>query len=279
MPDGPDYPVQVTASPAAAELRADLDLALRLADAADAQTLPRFDASDLQVSRKADRSHVTDADLATERAIRELLATERPEDGILGEEYGTEGDARRQWIIDPIDGTANFLRGVALWGTMIALAIDGVPQVGVVSMPALGRRWWAATGHGAWTATSGDPRRLTVSDVDTLDDASVSFQSIAQWSDAGRLPHLLALAERVWRDRAYGDVYSYMLLAEGRIDMVAEFDVKEYDIAAAVPIVREAGGRMTAFDGTETLSSLSALATNGILHDQFLTLFRDVPRA
>ena len=252
---------------------------MRLADAADAQSLPRFDAADLQVSRKADRSHVTDADLATERAIRTLLTEERPQDGIFGEEFGAEGGTHRQWIIDPIDGTANFLRGVPLWGTMIALAIDGVAELGVVSMPALGRRWWAARDRGAWTATANGPRRLEVSTVDSLDDASVSFQSIAQWSDAGRLPELMAVADRTWRDRAYGDVYSYMLLAEGRIDMVAEFDVKEYDIAAAVPIVREAGGRMTAFDGTETLSSLSTLATNGILHEKFLTLFRDVQRS
>lgn len=270
------YPGQVTVSPAATDLSADLALALRLADAADGQSLSRFDSADLRVSLKADRSHVTDADLATERAIRDLLTAERPDDGIFGEEFGAEGDAHRQWIIDPIDGTANFLRGVPLWGTMIALAVDGVPQVGVVSMPALGRRWWGATGLGAWTATAEEPRRLAVSAVDSLDDASVSFQSIAQWSDAGRLAELIALADRVWRDRAYGDVFSYMLLAEGRIDMVAEFDVKEYDIAAAVAIVREAGGRMTAFDGTETLSALSALATNGILHEKFLTLFRDV---
>lgn len=258
-----------------ADLTADLALALRLADAADAQSLPRFDAADLQISRKADRSHVTDADFATERAVRELLAAERPGDGIFGEEYGAQGDSRRQWIIDPIDGTANFLRGVPLWGTMIALAFDGVPRVGVVSMPALSRRWWGADGLGAWTNTADAPRRLSVSDVDSLGDASISFQSIAQWADAGRLPELHAVADRVWRDRAYGDVYSYMLLAEGRIDMVAEFDVKEYDIAAAVAIVREAGGRMTAFDGTETLSALSTLATNGILHDRFLSLFRD----
>jgi histidinol-phosphatase len=269
----------VPLSPSATDFSADLALALQLADAADSQSLPRFDAPDLEVSRKADHSHVTDADLATERAIREILAAERPHDGILGEEYGTAGDARRQWIIDPIDGTANFLRGVPLWGTMIALAVDGVPQVGVVSMPALGRRWWASAGNGSWTATSGDPRRISVSGVDSLDDASVSFQSIAQWADAGRLPELLAVADRVWRDRAYGDIFSYMLLAEGRLDMVAEFDVKEYDIAAAVPIVREAGGRMTSFDGEDTLSALSALASNGILHDSFLSLFRDVPRS
>lgn len=262
----------MTSSPSASDLSLDLELALRLADAAELQSLPRFDSADLKISTKADNSHVTDADLATERAIREILAVERPEDGIFGEEYGAEGDAHRQWIIDPIDGTANFLRGVPLWGTMISLAIDGVPQVGVVSMPALGRRWWAAAGSGAWTATDAEPRRIQASDVASLDDASVSFQSIAQWADAGHLDQLVKLTDRVWRDRAYGDVYAYMLLAEGRIDMVAEFDVKEYDIAAAVPIVREAGGRMTAFDGTETISDRSTLATNGILHDAFLAL-------
>ncbi|WP_314647059.1 inositol monophosphatase family protein [uncultured Microbacterium sp.] len=262
----------MTALPPTPSFADDLALALRLADAADAQSLPRFDATDLEVSTKADRSHVTDADLATERAIRAMLQREQPDDGIFGEEYGAEGDSRRQWIIDPIDGTANFLRGVPLWGTMIALAVDGVPQVGVVSMPALDRRWWASPDGGAWTGTADAPKRLRVSAVDTLDDASVSFQSIGQWRDAGHLDQLLHLAEHVWRDRAYGDVFSYMLLAEGRLDMVAEFDVKEYDIAAAVAIVREAGGRMTSFDGDETISARSTLATNGVLHDAFLTL-------
>lgn len=265
----------MTFSPDADSLRTDLALALRLADAADAQSLPRFEAADLEVSTKSDKSHVTDADLATERAIRDTLQTERPDDGIFGEEFGAQGSTHRQWIIDPIDGTANFLRGVPLWGTMIALAIDGVPQVGVVSMPAIDRRWWAAAGTGSWTTTGGEPRQLRTSSVSSLADASVSFQSIAQWSDAGRLDSLLKIAANVWRDRAYGDVYAYMLLAEGRIDMVAEFDVKEYDIAAAVPIVREAGGRMTAADGTETISTRSTLATNGRLHDDFLKLLSD----
>lgn len=269
----------VTDSPAATGLADDLALALRLADAADAQSLPRFEAADLRVSLKADRSHVTDADLATERAIRDILAADRPGEGIFGEEFGAEGDTHRQWIIDPIDGTANFLRGVPLWGTMIALAIDGVPRVGVVSMPALGRRWWAADGLGAWTGAPAAPTGIRVSAVDNLDDASVSFQSIAQWADAGKTEALLALASRVWRDRAYGDVYSYMLLAEGHIDMVAEFDVKEYDIAAAVAIVREAGGRMTAFNGAETISDLSTLATNSILHDAFLELLGTADRS
>ncbi len=262
----------MTDSSATADFSADLALALRLADAADAESLPRFDASDLKISTKADSTHVTDADLATERAIRTMLAAERPADGILGEEFGSEGDARRQWIIDPIDGTAHFLRGVPLWGTMISLAVDGVPRVGAVSMPALGRRWWAATGTGAWTATDAGPRRIGTSSVASLDDAAVSFQSITQWVDAGRLSALLRLADRVWRDRGYGDVYSYMMLAEGRLEMVAEFDVKEYDIAAAVTIVREAGGAFTSFDGTESISDRSALATNGILHEAFLAL-------
>lgn len=271
------YPEGVTSSPDTTVLRGDLDLALRLADAADAQSLPRFDSADLDVSLKADRSHVTDADLATERAIRALLAAERPADGIFGEEYGSEGDTHRQWIIDPIDGTANFLRGVPLWGTMIALAIDGTPVLGVVSMPALGRRWWGLVGEGAWTNADVTPRSIRVSDVSTLDEASASFQSLAQWDEAGRLPALIALSRRVWRDRAYGDVYSYMMLAEGRLEMVAEFDVKEYDIAAATAIVNAAGGRMTSFDGDETISALSTLATNGVLHQDFLDLLHSPP--
>ncbi|MCC2029144.1 histidinol phosphatase [Microbacterium sp. YMB-B2] len=265
----------MTDSPDAAGLAADLDLALRLADAADAESLPRFDAADLQISTKADRTHVTDADLATERTLRAMLADERPADGIFGEEFGSSGDTQRQWIIDPIDGTANFMRGVPLWGTMIALAVDGVPQVGVVSMPALGRRWWASTGAGAWTAAHPRPRQIRTSAVSSLDDAAVSFQSITQWADAGHLPALLRLADRVWRDRALGDVYAYMLLAEGRLEMVAEFDVKEYDIAAAVPIVREAGGSFTSFDGNDSISERSVLASNGILHDAFLDLVHE----
>lgn len=254
-------------------LDADLELALRLADAADAASMSRFDAVDLEISTKADATHVTEADLATERAIRALLEAERPGDGVFGEEYGVTGDSNRQWIIDPIDGTANYLKGIPMWTTLIALAIDGVPRVGVASQPAIGRRWWAATGHGAWTnSPSGDPTRLSVSTVDTIAESSVSFQSIGQWRDAGKLDALERLTSSVWRDRGYGDAWPYMLLAEGRLEFVAEFGVKEYDIAALVPIVTEAGGRFTSFDGNDSLSERSSLATNGVLHGAFLDL-------
>jgi histidinol-phosphatase len=272
---------------------ADLALALELADLADAISLARFRAVDLDVQTKPDRTHVTEADLAVERAIRTRLAEARPADGVLGEEFGTEGDVHRQWIIDPIDGTANFLRGVPVWGTLIALAVDGVPVVGVASSPAMGRRWWAARGAGAWTQSSAaelgasdgttdaasaalpGARRLRVSAVADLADAALSFQSLAQWRDAGYLDQLLALAERVWRDRAYGDLWAYMLLAEGLIDIVGEFDVKPYDLAAIVPIVEEAGGRFTSVAGEAGPWHGSALATNGLLHNAVLEVLAD----
>lgn len=280
------------ADPVTSSYAEDLALALELAELADGVSLARFRAVDLEVQTKPDRTPVTEADLAVERAIRDRLAAARPDDGVLGEEFGTEGSTTRQWIIDPIDGTANFLRGVPVWGTLIALAVDGEPVVGVVSSPAMGRRWWASRGDGAWTTdapgttadTAADdsstdasrpaPRRIAVSGVAELADASLSFQSLAQWRDAGYLDRLLALSERVWRDRAYGDVWSYMLLAEGLIDITGEFDVKVYDLAALVPIVEEAGGRFTSIDGERGPAHGSALATNGVLHDEVLAALR-----
>jgi histidinol-phosphatase len=282
----------------------DLDLALELADLADTVSLGRFRAVDLDVQTKPDRTPVTEADLAVERVIRDRLAETRPGDAILGEEFGVEGDSHRQWIIDPIDGTANFLRGVPVWGTLIALAVDRVPVVGVASSPALGRRWWAARDLGAWTTASASEfgaidtaqasdtvdanrtadaasarfpgaRRLRVSGVERLADASLSFQSLAQWREAGYLDRLLALSQRVWRDRAYGDLWSYALLAEGLIDITGEFDVKPYDLAALVPIVEEAGGRFTSISGDPGPWHGSSLATNGRLHDEVLAVLAD----
>lgn len=251
----------------------DLAFALELADLADSIALPRFRAADLRVDTKPDRTYVTDADLAVERALRERIEAGRPGDGFFGEESGRSERGSRRWIIDPIDGTANFLRGVPNWATLIALEVDGAVTTGVVSMPALGSRWFAETDGGAWREDRGaDPRPIRVSGVGELADASLSFQSIAQWRDAGRLPDLLELQQRVWRDRAYGDSWSYMLLAEGLVDIVAEFDVKAYDLAAHVPIVREAGGRFTDVEGSETAWNGSSLATNGALHDAVVSV-------
>jgi len=253
----------------------DLALATHLADVADAISRERFTALDLVVTEKPDRTPVTDADQAVERAIRAALAEHRPADGILGEEYGAEGTTERQWIIDPIDGTAGFLRGIPIWGTLISLAVDGVPVVGMVSAPALGKRWWARTGGGAWMTderTPGAaPTRLHVSGVTTLDHASLSYNNIQQWDQAGQLDALVRLSRQVWRTRAYGDMWSYMLLAEGLLDIAGEFDLKPYDMAAVVPIVQEAGGRFTSVDGRDGPWHGSALATNGLLHEATLS--------
>ncbi|WP_104137327.1 inositol monophosphatase family protein [Cryobacterium sp. Y62] len=253
----------------------DLQLALVLADAADLISRARFSALDLVVTTKPDRTPVTDADRAVERAIRDLLAERRPDDGILGEEFGTAGSTTHQWIIDPIDGTAGFLRGIPIWATLIALAIDGVPVLGVVSAPALGKRWWAATGSGAWSSdtsaadsreTDAAPTRLHVSGIETLAEASISYGSLQQWDAAGHLDELITLSRQVWRTRAYGDMWSYMLLAEGHLDVAGEFDLQPYDMAALAPIVQEAGGTFTSVDGRSGPWHGSALATNGLLH-------------
>ncbi|MFC5338698.1 inositol monophosphatase family protein [Leucobacter denitrificans] len=247
---------------------ADLAFALELADLADSISLPRFRSADLRIDTKPDRTYVTDADRAVEDALRAKIESERPDDSFFGEESGRSERGSRRWILDPIDGTSNFLRGVPNWATLIALEVDGMPTVGVVSAPAFGARWWAETGGGSWGQERGaDPRPLQVSGVSDLEHASLSFQSIEQWRLAGYLPSLLALEEQVWRDRAYGDMWSYMLLAEGLVDIVAEFDVKPYDLAALVPIVREAGGAFTDIEGNESAWNGSSLATNGALHE------------
>jgi histidinol-phosphatase len=255
----------------------DLSLALALAADADHISLDRFQALDLVVTTKPDRTPVTDADQAVERSIRSGIEAARPGDSILGEEYGTHGDSNRQWIIDPIDGTANFLRGVPIWGTLIALAIDGVPVVGVVSSPALGKRWWAATGHGAWGQAAGhDAKPLAVSGVTDFADASLSYNSLTGWDNAGYLDRVIALTRRVWRSRAIGDMWSYMLLAEGALDIVGECDLKPYDMAALIPIIEEAGGRFTAVTGEPGPWHGTALATNGLLHETALAALKQI---
>ena len=246
----------------------DLALALELADIADAITRTRFLAQDLQVEKKPDATEVTDADRATELAIKAKLAEARPADGVIGEEFGTTAGTNRVWIIDPIDGTANFMRGVPVWATLIALSVDGKAVISVISAPALGRRWWAAPGAGAQTSElDGSVRELHVSKISKLEDASISYNNLKLWDRSGMLTGLMSITRKVWRTRAYGDFWSYMLLAEGALDIVAEHDLKIYDIAALVPIVEQAGGRLTAIDGELTEATSSVLATNGLLHE------------
>jgi histidinol-phosphatase len=253
----------------------DLDLALKLADQADEISLARFRALDLHVESKPDRSPVTDADRAVEAQLRATLAEYRSEDVIIGEEYENTGSADRTWIIDPIDGTANYLRGVPIWATLIALRVKGVITTSVVSAPAMGRRWWAHRGNGAFTQDiDGSVRYLQVSKISDLEHASISYNSLQLWDQSEKLNQLIELSREVWRTRAYGDFYSYMLLAEGSIDMVAEHDLKIYDIAALVPIVEEAGGQFSDLNGPLQETSSSVLATNTLLHEKMQRALR-----
>jgi histidinol-phosphatase len=250
---------------------ADLDLALRLADIADRISLERFGALDLVVETKPDLTPVSDADRAVEQAIRAALEAERPDDAVLGEEFGASavsGNGRR-WILDPIDATKNFVRGVPVWATLIALMDADTVVVGVVSAPALGHRWWAARGLGSWTSRAGAvPRRNAVSRVDDLAFASLSYSEVSDWG--GRSAAFQQLLGDVWRTRAFGDFWSHVLVAEGAVDISAEPEVSIWDVAALVVVVEEAGGRYSGVDGQQGAGAGSVLCTNGLLHDRVL---------
>jgi len=256
----------------------DLRLAHVLADDADSLSMSRFKALDLHVMSKPDLTPVTDADHAVEEGIRRTLSRARSRDAVLGEEQGSTGHSQRQWIIDPIDGTKNFVRGVPVWATLIALAVDSEVVVGVVSAPALQRRWWAVKGGGAFTGRSlMKSTRCEVSDVRSLEDASLSYSSLSGWDQRDRLQDFISLSRRCWRTRAYGDFWSYMLLAEGTVDLAAEPELELYDMAALDIIVREAGGRFTALDGTDGPYGGNAIASNGHLHDAALAFLGSMP--
>jgi histidinol-phosphatase len=253
----------------------DMSLAHVLADTADSMAMSRFRSNDLRVSSKPDLTPVTDADTAIEEALRRTIGRARPRDGVLGEEFGSSEPAAwpaaRRWIIDPIDGTKNFVRGVPVWATLIALLAGDAPVVGLVSAPALGRRWWATKGTGAYAGRHQHAAtRIHVSEVADLRDASLSYSSLSGWDEQGRLPGLLDLALGVWRSRAYGDFYSYMLLAEGAVDIACEPEVSLWDLAALAPIVTEAGGVFTDLEGRPGPGGGSAVATNGKLHEDVL---------
>jgi len=252
-------------------VRDDVALALGLADQADAVTMERFGALDLHVDTKPDLTPVTDADRSVEEALRATLSQQRPGDSVLGEEFGgTAVFTGRQWVIDPIDGTKNFVRRVPVWATLIALLENGVPVAGVVSAPALQRRWWAGTGEGASASFAGDARRVSVSSVADIDSASLSFCSLSGWAELNMRDRFIDLTDTVWRVRAYGDFLSYCLLAEGAVDIAAEPEVSLWDLAPLDILVREAGGAFTDLAGTPGPHGGSAVATNALLHQAVL---------
>jgi histidinol-phosphatase len=276
---------------------ADLELALDLADAADRVTVSAFRRPDLAIETKPDLTPVTEADRAAEQAIRSVLARRRPEDAVLGEEYGTTGEGDRRWILDPIDGTKNFVRGIPVWATLIALEDGGRLVVGVASAPALGRRWWAGRGLGAFagdlgfsggpsagaSAAGGGPSAsaaaagrtatpIQVSKVSVLGDAQLSGASLDGWDERGLTTRVVDLALRCWRDRSFGDFWSHMLVAEGACDIGLDPVASLWDLAALQVIVEEAGGRFTDVDGQARADGGSGVSSNGLLHAHALDI-------
>ncbi len=257
----------------------DLALAHRLADAADAITLTRYQALDLAVTTKPDNTPVTDADKSAESAIRALLHAHRPDDGIVGEEFGDLGlEKNRYWVIDPIDGTKNFLRGVPTWATLIALvekSASGEEKVvaGVVSAPALFRRWYAHEGGGAFVVVNGEiPKRISVSQVSEIENSSISHSDFIGWGN--RLSAFNSLLSSAWRTRAHGDFWSHMLVAEGAVDIAVEPSLALWDMAALDIVVREAGGRFTNLEGVDGIHGGNGLSTNGLLHSTVVDALR-----
>jgi histidinol-phosphatase len=264
------------------EMRRWLEVALRACDDADATALRSF-RRDMRVETKPDRSFVTEADQAIERAIRSDLLAAFPDHGLVGEEYGEhDGEARCRWIIDPIDGTHNYMRGVPLFGTLLGLQVDGEMTVGVMSAPALHTRWFAWRGGGAWRVDlvpggwqRSSARRLHVSGVSRLEEAQILYSSIPEITRSGKAPGFAGVLERVWRDRGFGDFWGYALVAEGAAEAMLEIGVKPWDLAGPQVVVEEAGGRFTDLDGRRSIDGLSILVTNGILHEPMLHALRE----
>lgn len=250
-----------------AGLSADLDLALELADLADRITTGRFRAHDLLVETKPDLTPVTEADRAAEDGLRARLAERRPDDAVLGEERGQTGTGARRWILDPIDGTKSYARGIPVWATLVALEHAGVPVVGVVSAPALGSRWWAARGLGAFR----DGVPIHVSRVARIEDAHLAYDSVSAFEEEGTADAFLALARRCWRSRGFGDFWSHVMVADGSIDVAVEVGgLGVWDLAAPMVVVQEAGGRFTDLRGEVRADGGDVVATNGVLHDEVL---------
>ena len=231
--------------------------------------MPRFRAHDLVVETKPDLTPVSEADRATEQVLRARIEAERPGDGIVGEEYGeTKGSGGRRWILDPIDGTKSFVRGIPAWGTLIALEQDGEIVVGVVSAPALRRRWWASRGRGAFA----DGERIRVSAVGALGDALFCFTSLTAFDEHGMGDEFRALAARCWEARGFGDYWAHVLVAEGSADLAVEPIMNLWDNAALQVVVEEAGGRFTDLENRPRSDGGNAVSTNGLLHDEVLAV-------
>ena len=255
----------------------DLDLALQLCDIADRITSKAFRRADLVIETKPDLTPVTGADREVELTIRDELAHRRPHDLIVGEEFGATGATSgavgsRRWIVDPIDGTKNFVRGIPVWATLLALECEGRLTVGVVSAPALARRWWASRGHGAFAGSPDNPSPIRVSAVSDFADAQLSNGSLSGWERHGGPARVVDLALRCWRDRAFGDFWSHMLVAEGACEVALDPIVSLWDLAAIQVIVEEAGGRFTDLSGVARADGGSAISSNGILHDAALAI-------
>ena len=250
------------------ELRGWLEVAIAACDEAD-EIARRHFRRDLQITTKPDRTFVTQADTAIEARIRERLAAAFPDHGLVGEEYGTEvGDASVRWYIDPIDGTHNYIRGVPLFGTLLAVERDRELQAAVISAPALDERWWAHRGGGAWARNRGEaPRRITVSGVTALADAQVLYGSRRDIVDSGTMPGFDALLHEVWRERGFGDFWGYALVAEGAAEAMIEVGLSSWDAAAPTVLIQEAGGSATDLQGRRRIDSGTFLASNGRLHE------------
>jgi len=248
----------------------DLTLALELADLADALTLEHFRSDQLVVETKPDLTPVSEADRAVEALLRKRIGEERPDHGVVGEEFGHEGGRHARWILDPIDGTKNYIRGIPVFATLIALQRDGVGALGVCSAPALGRRWWAVRGQGAFA----DGRPIRVSGVHDLGDAQLCHSSLDLWEAYGLGDRFLGLARRCWRTRGFGDFWMHCLVAEGAADVAVEPEVSLWDLAALQVIVEEAGGRLTDLGGAARPDGGSVVTSNGLLHDEVVAALR-----
>ena len=247
----------------------DLRLALELADIADGITMMRYRSPDLEVVTKADHTPVSESDKRTELALRDRLGDVRPDDRIIGEEFGGGELATapgRAWVIDPIDGTKSYVRGMDTWTTLIALLEDGEVKLGVVSMPALGKRWWAVRGQGAFA----DGRPIHVSQITELSEAQFVWSGIEEWDAIGEFQKVVDFGRRCWRSRGVGDSWQYMLVAEGAAEVATDPEATLWDLAAVSIVVEEAGGRFTGLDGTPGANAGSGLASNGLLHAEAL---------